>query len=63
MSDPIFNMGVDVMRPVINVEPKYRFTMLTRDEYTSGYGTTPGVKGLVWFKDGSRTAEGNGAGI
>ena len=25
-SDPIFNMGVDVMRPAFNFEPKYRVT-------------------------------------
>jgi len=29
-SDPIFNMGVDVMKPVFNLEPKYRDTMLTK---------------------------------
>jgi hypothetical protein len=31
-SDPIFNMWVDVMRPVFNLEPKYRVSMLTRVE-------------------------------
>jgi len=31
-SDPTFNMGVDVMRPVYNFEPQYRVTMLTREE-------------------------------
>ena len=30
--DPIFNMGVDVMRPAFNFEPKYRVTMLTRED-------------------------------
>ena len=30
MSDPIFNMGLDIMRPAFNLEPKYRVTMLTR---------------------------------
>ena len=29
-SDPTFNMGVDVMRPAFNLEPKYRVTMFTR---------------------------------
>ena len=29
-SDPIFNTGVDVMRPAYNFEPQYRVTMLTR---------------------------------
>jgi hypothetical protein len=59
-SDPIVNMGVDVMKPVFNLEPKYRVTMLTREEWTRGPGT-PVVKGLVCYTDGSRTAEGTGA--
>jgi hypothetical protein len=29
-SDPLFSMGVDVMRPAFNLEPKYRVTMLTK---------------------------------
>jgi hypothetical protein len=29
-SDPIFSMGVNVMRPAFNLEPKYGVTMLTR---------------------------------
>jgi ribonuclease HI len=56
-------MGVDVMKPVFNMEPKYRVTMLTREEWTRGPETPPAVKGLVWFTDGSRTAEGTGAGV
>jgi ribonuclease HI len=35
--------------------------MLTREEWTSGPGTPPAVKGLVWFTGVSRTAEGTGA--
>jgi len=62
-SDTIFKMGVDVVRPVFNLEPKYMVTMLTREEWTRGPGTPPAVKGLVWFTDGSRSAEGNGAGV
>ena len=42
------------MKPVFNLEPKYRVTMLTREELTSGPGTPPAVKGLIWFTDGSR---------
>jgi hypothetical protein len=61
-SDPIFNMRVDVMKPVFNLEPKYRVTMLTREEWTSGPWTHPAVKGLVWFTDGSRTAKRSGLG-
>ena len=52
-SDTIFNMGVDVMRPAFNFEPKYRVTMLTREDWTRGTGTSV-VKGLIWFTDGSR---------
>ena len=61
--DPIFNMGIDVMKPVFNMEPKYTGTMLTTEEWTSGPGTPPAVKGLVCFADGPRTAEGTGAGV
>ena len=62
-SDPIFKMGVDVMKPVFNLEPRYRVTMLTREEWIRGPGTPPAVKGLIWFKDGSRTMEGTRAGV
>jgi hypothetical protein len=55
-------MRVDIMKPVFNQEPKYRVTMLTREEWIKGAGT-PMFKGLVWFTDGSRTAEGTGAGV
>jgi ribonuclease HI len=46
------------MRPVCNLEPKYRVTMLAREEWTRSPGTPPVVKGLVWYMDGSRSAEG-----
>jgi hypothetical protein len=62
-SDPYFNMGIDVMRPAFNFEPKYRVTMLTREDWTKGSGAAPAVKGLVWFTDGSRMMEGTGAGV
>jgi hypothetical protein len=51
------------MRPVFNLEPKYRVTMLNREEWTRGPGTCPVVKGLVWFTNGSRMVEGTGAGV
>ena len=54
-------MGVDIMKPVLNLEPKYRVTVLTREEWTRGPGTPSAIKGLVWFTDGSRTTEGTGA--
>jgi hypothetical protein len=46
-SEPIFNMGVHVIRPDFNFEPKYRVTMLTREEWIRGPGTPPVVKVLV----------------
>ena len=60
-SDPIVNMGVNIMKPVFNLEPKYRVTMLTREEWTRSPRTPHVVEGLVLFTDGSRTAEGTGA--
>jgi hypothetical protein len=56
-------MRVDFMRPVYNLEPKYRVTMLAREEWTRSPGTPPAVKGLVWYTDGSRTTEGTGTGV
>jgi len=50
------------MRPVFNLEPKYRVTVLTREEWSRGPETLPLVKEFVWFKEGSRTAEGPGLG-
>ena len=37
--------------------------MLAREEWTRSPRTPPVVKGLVWYTDGSRTAEGTGAGV
>jgi hypothetical protein len=57
------DVGVDVMRPAFNFEPKYRVSMLTGEDWTKGIGTPPVVKGLVWFTDGSKMKEGSGAGV
>jgi hypothetical protein len=46
-----------------HLQPKYRVTMLAREEWTRRPWTPPVVKGLVWFTDGSRIAEGTGAGV
>jgi len=62
-SDPVLKMGVEVMRPALNLEPKYRVTMLTREEWTRGPRMPPIFKGLFWFTDWSRTMEGPGAGV
>ena len=51
------------MKPVFNLESKYRVTMLTKNEWTRVPGTPRRVKGLVWFADGSRTAEGTASGV
>jgi hypothetical protein len=56
-------MRVDTMKLVFKLEPKYRVTMLTREEWTKGPGTPPMLKGLIWFMDGSRTVEGTRAGV
>jgi hypothetical protein len=61
-SVPIFNMGVDVMRPGSNFEIKYRVTMLTGKKWTRGPGTPPTVKGLIWYTDKSRMQRGIRAG-
>jgi hypothetical protein len=61
-SYPIFNMGVYVMRPAYNFEPKYRVMVLTMEDCTTGTGTPPIVKGHVWFTDGSRMQRGPGLG-
>ena len=53
-SDPIFNMGINVMKPPFNFEPKYRDTMLTREEWIRGPGPST-VEWPVWSTDGSRT--------
>jgi len=62
-SDPVYSLGLDAMRPTYNLEPKYRVTMLTRENWTRGSGDPPEVKGLVWYTDGSRMKEGTGAGV
>ena len=51
------------MRPAFNLEPKYRVTMLTKEDWTKGTGAPPAVKGLVWLTDGPKTRESTGAGI
>jgi ribonuclease HI len=62
-SDPIFNMRVDMMRPSYNFDSKYRVVVLTREEWTSGTGTPPSIKGHVCFTDGSRMRGRTGAGM
>jgi ribonuclease HI len=42
------------MMPAFNLEPRYRVTMLTKEDWTKGPGAPPKVKGLVWFTDGSK---------
>jgi len=59
-SIPVFSVGVDFKRPGFNLEPKYRVTMLTREDWTKATGAPPVVKGLVWFTDGSNMREGPG---
>jgi ribonuclease HI len=56
-------MGLDAMRPTYNLEPKYRVTLLTRENWTRGSGAPPEIKGLIWYTDGSKMKEGTGAGV
>ena len=56
-------MEVYVMTPAFNFEPKYRVTMLTRENMTKGTGTPPVVKGLIWFTYSSKMNEGTGTGV
>jgi hypothetical protein len=53
-TNPIFNMGINILKPALNLEPKYRVTMMTREERTRGPGIPPAVKQLVWYTDGSK---------
>ena len=62
-SDPTFNMGIDVMRPIYNFDPQYRVNVLTREDSAKATGSPPAVKGLVWFTDGSKMRDGAGAGV
>jgi len=51
------------MKSVFNLDPNIVSLGVTREEWTRGPGTSPAVKGLVWFTDGSRTVVGTGAGV
>jgi hypothetical protein len=51
------------MRPAFNLEPRYRVTLLTREDWTRGSGSPPKIKGLIRYTDGSRMKEGTGAGV
>ena len=62
-SDPIYNMGVDVTGPTFNFESKYRVTILKREVWIKGPGAPPEIKGLVWFKNGSKMKAGTGDGV
>ena len=51
------------MRPAFNLVPKYRVTILIREDWTKGTGASPIVKGLACFTDWSKMREGTGAGV
>jgi ribonuclease HI len=50
------------MRPAFNLEPKYRVSLLTREDWTRGL-RSPEIKELIWYTDGSKMKEGTGAGV
>jgi hypothetical protein len=56
-------MGVKIMSPALNFEPKYMVTILIRKNWTKGTGTFSVFKGLVSFTDGSKMKEGTADGI
>jgi hypothetical protein len=63
-SNPRFNTRVDVLRTKYNFELKYRVVALTREDWTSGTGNPPQVKGHVCFIDESQMRGGDrGRGI
>jgi len=37
--------------------------MLTREDWTGGSRSPPGIEELIWYTDGSRMKEGTGAGV
>ena len=51
------------MKPAFNLEPQYMVTMLTMEDWTKATGVSLAIKGLVWFKVGSRMREEIGAGV
>jgi len=51
------------MKPVFNLNPKYKVTMLTREEWTRRHGTLTAAKGFIWSTDGFRSVEGIRAGL
>jgi hypothetical protein len=61
-SDRIFNMRIHVIRPDFNLEPKYRVTMLTREERTRGpeEERTRGPELLLYSKGSSGSRIGRG---
>jgi len=44
------------------LNPKFRVTLLNREERTKEPGTLSAVKRLFWYADGPRIQRGNGAG-
>jgi hypothetical protein len=51
---------VDVMRPAFNLEPKYRVTTLTKEEFARGTGTSAVEKGLSCLQMGPGRRKGPG---
>jgi hypothetical protein len=61
--DSIFSKGHDTMRPAYHFETKYRVIISTKEEWTKKPRAHPAFKKLVWYTDGSRQQNGNGAGV
>jgi len=50
------------MNPVFNLEPKYRVTILTIEEWTRGPGTPLAVEGISGLRIGPGLRSGRGLG-
>jgi len=53
-SDPIFNIRVEVVRPAFNFEPKYKVTMLTREDWTKELALLLQSRGFFGLQMGPR---------
>jgi len=62
-SGSIFSMRVDVMKSVFNLEPKYRVTMLNREEWIRGPGLLLRLKGSSGTRMGPGLRRGAGRGL
>lgn len=63
ISDPIFNMPRDRMKPELNFAKNFEVFFPERQDWLDGWPTYLPKDRLVRFTDGSKTTEGSGAGV